>query len=318
MARKSCVGREFSTRGAPRPARSRRPAPRGHLAFERLDARLAASAVAHEPAAASSAPSLAPRSATGRSHSYSAWQSAAAELQVLRREFDGPATANERTSAALAFLYQAWEYARQLDRDPNDFAVEMGVLESFGLSDNDCRRLIAGTCVREAPSHWPEEVRHTLHPAGQPSVSRPRRFVLTDVGARYARATAPRSGAFVDRAWPAHGRPAVAAPRGRDLPPLPQWDGRLRELHFGGRLVKCFRVPSPNQETILAAFQEEGWPELIDDPLPPAPCRDPKRRVHDTIKNLNRHQANCLLRFYGDGTGKGIRWAFRAHEAARR
>jgi hypothetical protein len=36
-------------------------------------------------------------------------------------------------------------------------------------------------------------------------------------------------------------------------------------------VVKEFKLPAPNQETILTAFQEEGWPPRIDDPLPPVP-----------------------------------------------
>jgi hypothetical protein len=62
------------------------------------------------------------------------------------------------------------------------------------------------------------------------------------------------------------------------------------------------------QEAILMAFEEEHWPPRIDDPLPAHPDLLPKRRLHDTIKGLNRKQKNCLIRFMGDGTGEGIRW----------
>jgi hypothetical protein len=65
---------------------------------------------------------------------------------------------------------------------------------------------------------------------------------------------------------------------------------------------------SPNQERIIAAFEEEGWPRRIDDPLPPHPEQDPKHRLRDTIKSLNRHQVNRLLHLTGDGTGQGVRW----------
>ena len=63
-----------------------------------------------------------------------------------------------------------------------------------------------------------------------------------------------------------------------------------------------------NQEAILAAFQEDGWPARIDDPLPPVAETDPKRRLSDTIKCLNRKQQNALVRFSGDGTGEGVLW----------
>jgi hypothetical protein len=62
------------------------------------------------------------------------------------------------------------------------------------------------------------------------------------------------------------------------------------------------------QEAILMALEEEHWPPRIDDPLPGHPNHLPKRRLHDTIKSLNRNQKNNLIRFMGDGTGEGIRW----------
>ena len=63
-----------------------------------------------------------------------------------------------------------------------------------------------------------------------------------------------------------------------------------------------------NQEAILTAFQEEGWPARIDDPLPPHPEQDPKRRLNDTIKCLNRKQSQSLIHFRGDGTGEAVIW----------
>jgi hypothetical protein len=89
---------------------------------------------------------------------------------------------------------------------------------------------------------------------------------------------------------------------------VPRWDEQFRELRWQGELVKQFRLPAPNQEAILAALEEEGWPIRIDDPLPHLPDLDPQQRLHDTIKKLNLHQHRRLIRFRGDGTGKGIRW----------
>ena len=77
---------------------------------------------------------------------------------------------------------------------------------------------------------------------------------------------------------------------------------------LGDRTVKRYRVRSPNQEAILAAFQEEGWPHHIDNPLSPLPDQCPKQRLHSTIKYLNSCQENRLVRFRGDGTGEGIVW----------
>ena len=106
---------------------------------------------------------------------------------------------------------------------------------------------------------------------------------------------------------PANPAPPVVAPvtvAGQ----VPVWDCDRQELRWGGTLIKQFKVPSPNQETILAAFEEEHWPPRIDDPLPPQMDQEPKRRLHDTINTLNRNQKNALIRFLGDGSGQGVRW----------
>lgn len=88
----------------------------------------------------------------------------------------------------------------------------------------------------------------------------------------------------------------------------PFWDPRHRKLMYSGKLVKHFRCPAHNQETILSAFQEEEWPPRISDPLPPSNASDSKQRLHDTIRSLNRNQANSLIKFGGDGTGEGVVW----------
>ncbi|MFT5300651.1 MAG: hypothetical protein ACI87E_000449 [Mariniblastus sp.] len=87
----------------------------------------------------------------------------------------------------------------------------------------------------------------------------------------------------------------------------PIWDKQKRELRYGDKLVKQFKWPALNQECVLNAFQEMGWPKEIDDPLSRDPKICPKRRLHDTLKCLNRKQANGIIKFRGDGTGEGVR-----------
>jgi hypothetical protein len=77
---------------------------------------------------------------------------------------------------------------------------------------------------------------------------------------------------------------------------------------LGGRIVKQFSQPAESQEIILAAFQEQDWAERVDDPLPPRSGINAKRRLHDTICNLNRHQKEASIHFFGDGTGRGVCW----------
>ncbi len=61
------------------------------------------------------------------------------------------------------------------------------------------------------------------------------------------------------------------------------------------------------------AFQEEGWPVRIDDPLPPVSESEPKQRLRETIRSLNRNQKERLVRFKGDGTGEGVLWEPYSH-----
>ena len=65
-----------------------------------------------------------------------------------------------------------------------------------------------------------------------------------------------------------------------------------------------------NQELILAAFEESGWPPRLDDPLPPVPDMDSKRRLRDATARLNGNQKRRLIRFHGDGSGRGLCWEF--------
>ena len=50
----------------------------------------------------------------------------------------------------------------------------------------------------------------------------------------------------------------------------PKWNSNVGVLSFGVRIVKRFPRAARNQEIILSAFEEEGWPPRIDDPLPPS------------------------------------------------
>ncbi len=131
-------------------------------------------------------------------------------------------------------------------------------------------------------------------------------FLLTEAGAEFAAdllADAGRRGArkVVEDRW---GRGLI----GRLVP---RYNKEERVFSWGAHLLKCFRQPAGNQELILAAAEELGWPEWFDDPLPRAPGTNPKRRLHDTIQDLNRRQRIYLVHFKGEGNGTGIGWEYR-------
>ena len=210
---------------------------------------------------------------------------------------------------ALATLRRAWHYASDTGRDRWDFAVELASLEGYGLTPTDLRWLICKGYLRHA-SELTEpgaggrcfREHHGLSFEGRAC------FILTETGLDFANAllSTPELCDRVERAHPLRGLGTDDSRRAGTL--RPHWNCDSRELRYLGHLVKQFKVPSPNQEVVIMSFEEEGWPTCIDDPLPLHSERDPKQRLHDTIRSLNRNQKARLLRFKGNGTGEGVIW----------
>ncbi len=209
-----------------------------------------------------------------------------------------------RGREALHLLLEAYDYAHALSRNVWDFALDTKTLCRGGLSVNDLRWLL---CKRLLNSG----VEYTLAGKGQVAVrpvgtlrfDRRSCFVLTDAGVRFVRQSQNQNQIPRQR--------EVAADANERLPSrnlVPTWDSERLELRMGQVIVKQFKAPAPNQQLILVAFEEEDWPARIDDPLPLHPERCPKRRLHETINSLNRHQKVAAIRFMGDGSGEGIRW----------
>ena len=85
-----------------------------------------------------------------------------------------------------------------------------------------------------------------------------------------------------------------------------RWRPRTRELYYGDELIKKLGHVAPMQELILDAFEEEGWPPRIDDPLPRDPAIPQKQHLRDTIRNLNRNLR--VIRFRSEAGSQGVRW----------
>jgi hypothetical protein len=202
-------------------------------------------------------------------------------------------------------LIQARTYALDLGRNLWDFAVEIVALHALGLNNNDLRWLICHGCIEHAIEiSKPRENGRKFQRGSDLTLTERACFVLTDLGADWAsQVLGSLDSQSNDRlSTNGNGSARIRATIG------PQWDCQLREFRFADRTIKTFRLPSPNQQTVLTAFEEENWPQRIDDPLPPDPTICPKRRLHDTIKSLNRNQQCRLVRFSGDGTGQGVCW----------
>lgn len=207
---------------------------------------------------------------------------------------------------SLGLLLQAYEYALELDQDVWDLAVELPVLRAARLTNSDLRWLAGMGFVEHAiettgPSDRTRQFRRTA----LLTLTDLTCVALTSAGVAVAQEVCG-SDLVIELDKPRTSNCKIVV--SDDLPVFPKWDHQRRQLRVATDIVKEFKLPSPNQETVLMAFEEEGWPPRIDDPLPPLPHLDPRRRLHDTIKALNRKQKHDLIRFMGDGSGEGIRW----------
>jgi hypothetical protein len=212
---------------------------------------------------------------------------------------------SERGVVALALLLEAHEYTMELQRSPWDFAVEIGALQAAGPTTSALRWLVCKSYVEHArETTMYGDLTRTFQRSAGLQFSRKTCFVLTEAGAAFARSALAKFQPHDDRVEFALIKRDGHADHGLK----PTWDCERQELRLGAVVVKQFKVPAINQELILMAFEEEGWPVRIDDPLSPHPEQDPKRRLHDTITSLNRNQRRPLIRFLGDGSGQGVRW----------
>jgi hypothetical protein len=213
----------------------------------------------------------------------------------------------------LALLLRAYDYAQESGCSPWVFAVNRAALQALDLTCVDLHWLASQGYVQYADGPAAGGGRESASPNGKSAPGEHLRVVLTDAGAAIARKC------LLPDVNGVHGVPGVnglsanhataplnGAQLSEDL--APHWDATRRELWVGPDLVKRYRQPAPSQERILTAFEEEGWPSRIDDPLPPQDGRDPKYNLHNTISNLNRNQRQQRLHFSGDGRGEGVTW----------
>lgn len=195
-------------------------------------------------------------------------------------------------------LLEARQYAKQLNRNPWDFAVPVDEMTALGCTVNVMRWLVLSGYAEVAIEISGTRKRAVKRPMSWIHNKRAS-FILTESGVQAAK----------DFGMSENGHPrkrrknvgAVIRPRFVN-----------RELCVGNQVIKRFRQPAESQELILLAFEEQGWEKEIDDPLPPVHDVDSKLRLRHTIDNLNRHQLVALIHFYGDGTGQRIGWEWRS------
>jgi hypothetical protein len=226
-------------------------------------------------------------------------------------------------AAAAKLLVQAASYASCLKCSRWQFAVDVNEFREHGVSLTDLRYLTHMRLIEHA-----EEISGRVSKSrrfrkiGAMTLSAHSCIVLSKSGMASAASLHPalsvRRFAELSRV---NGH-SIKAMNGFDLQTreneptvsrllqiTPIWNLRLRRLSLGRLIVKQYHLPAPNQERVLTRFHDENWIEQIADPLPRVAEINPKQRLHETIAALNRRQTNPVLRFMGDGTGRGVRWA---------
>lgn len=95
-----------------------------------------------------------------------------------------------------------------------------------------------------------------------------------------------------------------AAPAATPLD-VPSWDSASRELRFSGqtiRKVRVMREPS-NVQRLLDAFEAQGWPPRIDNPLPGAD----EDQLHQALQQLKTKLSG--ITFSSQQGGKAVCWS---------
>jgi|SRR5579871_2372756 len=202
----------------------------------------------------------------------------------------------------LDLLLAADECAKDLKQDTWNFAVELSLLAEHGLTIPIVRWLLASGYVHHRVECTPPgEQQREFHSWISPQFCKQSCLVLSDQGLGFATqvCSAYDEASLAD---PSESSAKSSAAK------IPHWDPDRRELYWGSELIKRFRVPAANQELILNAFQKQGWPSHIDDPLPRLTKGDSKKRLHNVINNLNKHRLATRLAFRGNGNGHGVAW----------
>jgi hypothetical protein len=206
--------------------------------------------------------------------------------------------------SGLSLLIEALDWASLSGIDPWDFAVEVSRLRAAGLSDTHLRWLVVHNYLQHAfeLTLTGDEKRSYRHLKTLRFRQRSC-FILSPDGAEFARPLCAKRPDIEA----ASATPDATRPR-QETAAKPHWDPGLRQLTIGEEVVKRFQRPARVQEMILAAFEEEGWPPRIDDPLPRMAGQDPKRRLRGVIEALNQNQLVRIVHFLGDGTGERVCW----------
>ena len=228
---------------------------------------------------------------------------------------------DEAALSVVRRLRQAYDAAFACGRDAWDFSVELSQMQKIGVETHVLRTLICkGWIVHRKETTPTDQNQRTFEQVDGLALSEQSCFIISKQGYEIANSHEMKQRETVETNSMSshHSKPLsqtvenevdtsqLGASSRPHQPLKPVWDRERRELRLGKIVVKRFKWPAENQELVLDAFEDQGWPPRISNPLAAHPSICPKRRLHDTLKCLNRKQVNELVKFRGDGTGLGV------------
>lgn len=216
-------------------------------------------------------------------------------------------------TAALEMLWRAYRYAADSGTDIWEFALEIDEFRRVQVSNSELRWLLSQGYVTHAEETASENGQRRFRRVPCMSLSDTSCFIIAEAGVALVEssdAAVPLTKFDAQKSSMRTSELDGGVKRRLTVDAKPAWDAQRRELWVDGRLVKRLRRPSTNQQMILDVLEATYWPRQIADPLPLRPAQCPKRRLHDAIKCLNRNHAHAVIRFSGDGSGRGVLWAY--------
>jgi hypothetical protein len=213
-----------------------------------------------------------------------------------------------RQHKALELLWEAYAEALAHQLEPWEFAVSFESLRLSGLAESDLRAWLCERLVEHRQESFPEEGRgRCFHPIATLAIPENTCVVLTEAGIQHVQAlglAGRPAGSFRTARTLGNGNAALVRLK-------PHYDSETRQLWLGDHLVKQLKQTAEHQHVVLLAFEEDGWPEWIDDPLTQKPGQDPQQHLHEVVGNLNRYQNLPGVHFRCGGNGTRVRWEIR-------
>jgi len=162
---------------------------------------------------------------------------------------------SQEQSMVLSRLFDASKYASDCGKNNWDFAIELSDFVQQGVSRSLLRWLVYRRYVEHRYEVRTRDGEGRLFREAPDSVLTDSSCFTIAEGGREALGRLRQDGL------------SKSSDESKPNAVLPVWCPVTRILKISGKVVKHFKWPAPNQEKLICAFAEQGWPVRLDDPL---------------------------------------------------